>query len=295
MSKNTVIQFRGTVYEKGYGMIAQKVMRNKDLPKQSRLIYAYMCSFASMQEDGERSAFPSVSLQCSELCMTEDTYFKWRKPLVEKGYITIEKSKDKGKYERNIYYIEAIPTPNKESVPVSADSSEKEKEKSHDQQNADVKGFSPYPKNSGTDNSGTDNSGTNSINTNSISTNTDDDDYIISEIDKNSCFKSLMIHLSYKNVSKELTLRIIKECIKRNLYEFRTKDFEKQFRHMAIEIDNGVTYTAFEAYFVKGLKDKTEQSFISRQHMQEEKARQEEELQRKLERDTSFYYNWLEG
>ena len=45
---NSVIQFEGTIYENGYGLLAQKVMRDKDLPKQSKLIYAYMCSFAGV-------------------------------------------------------------------------------------------------------------------------------------------------------------------------------------------------------------------------------------------------------
>lgn len=119
----------------------------------------------------------------------------------------------------------------------------------------------------------------------------EEEDYIINEIDKNIFYKSLMIFLSSKNVTKELTLRIIEECIKQNLYEFRERDYIKQFDHMAKEIEFGVTYGAFEVYFVNGLKDRVEQAFISKEHMEQERQQQQEKLQK---RDTSFYYNWLE-
>lgn len=148
---DSVIQFRGTIYENGYGLLASKVMRDKSIPKQSRLIYAYMCSFAGMNENGERVAFPSVSLQCEELEMSEDTYYKWRKELEKRGLISIEKRKDKGKFERNLYYVEAIPVPkNDDGEPSPKNSGTEEK---------------PYPKNSGTENSGTNN---NSFNSNII-------------------------------------------------------------------------------------------------------------------------------
>lgn len=157
---DAVIQFRGTIYENGYGLIAQKVMRDKALPKQSKLIYAYMCSFASINtENGERTAFPSISLQCSELGMGEDTYYKWRKPLVDNGYISIEKRKDEqGKFDRNVYYIESVmqyktpPKQEKEPYPKKEGTEEK-----------------PFPKKSGTENTSKENKGTNSNSSNSNS------------------------------------------------------------------------------------------------------------------------------
>ena len=105
-----VIQFEGTIYENGYGLLPQRVMRDRELPKQSKLIYAYMCSFAGVGKNGERTAFPSVALQCAELDMTEGTYYKWRKPLIAKGYIKITKNRSAtAKFENNIYSIVAVP------------------------------------------------------------------------------------------------------------------------------------------------------------------------------------------
>jgi hypothetical protein len=118
----------------------------------------------------------------------------------------------------------------------------------------------------------------------------DEEEYIISKIENNIFYKSLMIFLASKNVSKDLILRIIKECIKQKLYEFRVIDFKKQFEYMAKEIEYGVTYGAFEVYFVNGLKDRVEQAFISKEHMEQEKQKQEEKVHK---RDTSIYYNWL--
>lgn len=146
---DSVIQFEGTIYENGYGLIAQRVMRDKVLPKQSKLIYAYMCSFAGVSKTGDRTAFPSISLQCNELGMTEDTYYKWRKPLIDKGYIKITKQRKEGaKFDNNIYSIMAVP------VEV------KTEEKPHPKkQGMDEK---PYPKKSSTEKSSTEKSGTNS-------------------------------------------------------------------------------------------------------------------------------------
>lgn len=109
--KERVIQFRGTVYEQGYGLIAQKAMRDKDLTPIAKAIYAYLCSFASEGEDGERTSFPGVSLMIKELGIgSKNTYYKHRELLLKKGYITIEKQKqEKNKFYNNLYYIEAVP------------------------------------------------------------------------------------------------------------------------------------------------------------------------------------------
>lgn len=114
-----VIQFEGTIYEQGYGLIAQKVMRDKDLHPMSKSIYAYLCSFAGVGKDGERSAFPGVSLMMHELGIkTDDTFYKYRKQLVQKGYIKIEKRRQTGaKFDSNIYKIVAVPVETPKEIP----------------------------------------------------------------------------------------------------------------------------------------------------------------------------------
>jgi DnaD/phage-associated family protein len=154
---DSVIQFEGTVYEDGYGLIAQKVMRDRSLKGPSKLIYAYMCSFASVGKNGERIAFPSISLQCAELSMTEDTYYKWRKPLIDKGYIKITKQRKEGaKFDNNIYSILAIPVPAETKKVVEL------KDKKPHPKNTGMEN-EPYPKIPCTEKSSTENQGTNSI------------------------------------------------------------------------------------------------------------------------------------
>lgn len=118
---DTVIQFRGTIYENGYGLIAQKVMRDKDLTPTAKAIYAYICSFAGVGKDGERSAFPGVELMKKELGIkTNGSYYKHRKQLIDKGYITIEKQRKEGqRFDNNLYFIEAVPIEKEDKKPES--------------------------------------------------------------------------------------------------------------------------------------------------------------------------------
>lgn len=104
-----VVQFRGTVYEAGYGQVAQKVMRDRSIHAVAKAMYAYLVSFAG--KDG--NAFPGVQLMMADLGIkTKDTYYKYRDQLEAAGYITIEQQRtDDGRFFRNVYNIEAVPIP----------------------------------------------------------------------------------------------------------------------------------------------------------------------------------------
>lgn len=109
---DAVVMFQGTIFEKGYGQLARLVMRDKSLKIQSKAIYSYIVSFASNSNSAERTAFPSVELQCEELGISENTYFTHRKALIQKGYLKIEKRKsDEGKFDKNLYIVAAVPVP----------------------------------------------------------------------------------------------------------------------------------------------------------------------------------------
>jgi hypothetical protein len=143
---DAVIQFSGTIYEDGYGLIAQKVMRDSNISPTAKAVYAYLCSFAGVGKDGERTAFPGVSLMMKDLGIkSEDTFYKYRKELVSAGYVTIKKEREKGRFERNLYFINAVPV----EVP--------QEEKPHPK----LSGMEPYPKLSSTIKSSTTNRGTN--------------------------------------------------------------------------------------------------------------------------------------
>lgn len=89
------------VMGKGYGQIPKMLTKDKDLSIEAKGIYAYMASYAG----GGESAFPRVSQICNDLNISEDRYFKHRKPLIEKGYVTIKKNTKKGKFDNNVYIL----------------------------------------------------------------------------------------------------------------------------------------------------------------------------------------------
>jgi len=112
MSNDVVVMFEGTIYEHGYGWVAQKVMRDVSLSIQAKAIYSYICSMAGNPTDiDNRKAFPSITLMKHELGIkSQDTFYKHMNQLKDKGYLKVEQEKDeKGKFKRNIYKIVAVP------------------------------------------------------------------------------------------------------------------------------------------------------------------------------------------
>ena len=107
-----VVQFKGTVYENGYGQIAKKVMRDKSIHAVAKAIYAYLVSYAGSKDN----SFPSVQLMMDELGIrTDGTFYKYRKQLEDAGYITVTQDQGEGgKWLNNVYHIETVPVPKAE-------------------------------------------------------------------------------------------------------------------------------------------------------------------------------------
>ena len=76
------------VYAQGFGMLAQKVMLEKELPLQSKAIYAYLASYA-----GSGKIYPKRSTILRDLNMNKDTYYKYLNRLVEKSIFQFQKLK----------------------------------------------------------------------------------------------------------------------------------------------------------------------------------------------------------
>ena len=81
----------------------KSVMLNAKLSRNTRVLYAYLASFAGMQG----KAHPSIELIKSELGMNLDTLYGCRKELSEHDLITVSKSKasDSQKYFNNVYIL----------------------------------------------------------------------------------------------------------------------------------------------------------------------------------------------
>ncbi len=86
---------------RGYGITAKKVMVDKTISIEAKAIYAYLCVYANK----ERVAYPSVDTICRELGIGEKRFYRHRKVLVDKGYISITRNVEQGKLSNNIYHI----------------------------------------------------------------------------------------------------------------------------------------------------------------------------------------------
>ncbi|MBH0167256.1 hypothetical protein IHV12_20235 [Fictibacillus sp. 7GRE50] len=99
-NRQGIIEFRGTVYDNGYGLIPQKVMRDDNINATAKLIYAYLCSFAGK--------VPEEEIMFKELGITDSTFYKHLKQLIEIGYVSISKIEGPNSFDK-VYFIEAIP------------------------------------------------------------------------------------------------------------------------------------------------------------------------------------------
>ena len=85
----------------GYGVVFQEIMRNPDLPAYSKLLYAYLSSFA-----GKKGiCYPSKRCISHDLNISEGTVHRYMQPLVDQGLLKIERKKEHGLLTNNIYHI----------------------------------------------------------------------------------------------------------------------------------------------------------------------------------------------
>ncbi|MCX0403252.1 helix-turn-helix domain-containing protein [Clostridium perfringens] len=98
------IRYEGkSILSKGYGIIPKLIMQS-DISIEAKAIYAYMCSFAG----NGQSAFPSIKKIRSELRISEDRFYKYRKELINNGFIQVKQNKFKGKIMNNTYIIPQV-------------------------------------------------------------------------------------------------------------------------------------------------------------------------------------------
>ncbi len=100
-------QIGGIYTSFGYGVLPRSVMRDRNLPAQSKAIYAYLVSFAG----SSKKAWPSVSLMTAELGMGRDTFYKYMNILKVAGYVQVERQREFGRWLNNVYRINDAPCP----------------------------------------------------------------------------------------------------------------------------------------------------------------------------------------
>ncbi|MBV4417168.1 helix-turn-helix domain-containing protein [Clostridium tyrobutyricum] len=102
-----LVQFKGTIYEEGYGFVAKKVMKDKNISVGARCLYAYLCTYVD-SKSGSTNSFPGREKICYELKINKNTFTKYKNELTENGYIVITQNRKNKKYGNNIYSIESI-------------------------------------------------------------------------------------------------------------------------------------------------------------------------------------------
>lgn len=89
----------------GYGLVFKRVMKDTNISIEAKALYSYLSAYAGADE----SAFPSVSLICHELGISDKRFKKYRKQLEAQGYLSIERQRTNNGFSKNIYTIEHNP------------------------------------------------------------------------------------------------------------------------------------------------------------------------------------------
>ena len=92
------------LYAKGFGIIPQAVMFDVTLSVKSKALYAYFCSFSG----SGHSVYPSRETILADMNISKEVYYNALNPLIEAGYIKIEKAK--GFINKNVFIISNTPT-----------------------------------------------------------------------------------------------------------------------------------------------------------------------------------------
>ncbi|WP_313584554.1 helix-turn-helix domain-containing protein [Lacrimispora sp.] len=85
----------------GYGIVYQEIMRNSDIPPESKAIYAYLCSFAGSGE----TCFPRVEMMRSELSMGKQRFNKFMDILISLKVVIRERERDGNLLGYNVYRL----------------------------------------------------------------------------------------------------------------------------------------------------------------------------------------------
>lgn len=100
------VRVRGVMAD-GYGQIPKMVMQDLNLTIEAKAIYAYLASYAGAGS----TAFPGISITLKHLGISKDRYYRHRKLLVERGYISVQQTKSDNSFMKNVYTLEHTPFP----------------------------------------------------------------------------------------------------------------------------------------------------------------------------------------
>lgn len=96
---------RINVENNGYGIVFKSLTKNPNIDIEAKGLFAYLTTYAGAKDN----AYPSVDLICHELNISTKRFQKYRKQLVEAGYLSISREKSSNLYGRNVYTLHHEP------------------------------------------------------------------------------------------------------------------------------------------------------------------------------------------
>ena len=94
-----------SVENNGYGIVFKSLTKNPNIDVEAKGLFAYLTTYAGAKDN----AYPSVDLICYELNISTKRFQKYRKQLVEAGYLSISREKSSNLYGRNVYTLHHEP------------------------------------------------------------------------------------------------------------------------------------------------------------------------------------------
>ena len=104
----------GSVYGLGWGMIPRMVMQDTSLPLKARALYGYIRAYAGMNG----STNPNRERVMRELNITQNTYDKYKRNLIDTGYISISQTYQNGRFQSGCIRINKYPNMMQENDPL---------------------------------------------------------------------------------------------------------------------------------------------------------------------------------
>lgn len=87
---------------KGYGIVRQRIMRDPEISRGAKTVYAYLCSYCG----ATNTCYPPQQLMCYELGICRNTLVKYFDELTEKKIVE-KVRKTRGKFSNYTYKITA--------------------------------------------------------------------------------------------------------------------------------------------------------------------------------------------
>ncbi|MCC0684059.1 helix-turn-helix domain-containing protein [Clostridioides sp. ZZV14-6345] len=91
-----------SILSDGYGISPKYLMKNPEIPIQSKAIYAYLASYTG----NKKYCHPTIETICKDLNINRSTLNKYLKILKEKGFIRVYRIQNEDNlYKNNVYEI----------------------------------------------------------------------------------------------------------------------------------------------------------------------------------------------